>query len=80
MTQGEIGEVCGKSPGSLFRPFERNNAPRHPLFGPVRHNLPNPSLITERTKTAEMICISYRGFRGEDDFGCLHMKEARSSW
>ena len=26
--------------GSLFRPFERNNTARHPLFGPVRHNSP----------------------------------------
>ena len=33
-------EACGKSPDSLFRPFERNNALHHPLFGPVRHNSP----------------------------------------
>jgi hypothetical protein len=39
--------------------------------------LPNPSLITEPAKTAEMICISSKGFCGEDDCGYPRLKKAR---
>jgi hypothetical protein len=39
--------------------------------------LPNPSLITEPVKTADMICISSRGACGEEGFRCLRLKEAR---
>jgi hypothetical protein len=33
-------ESTRELPVSLFRPFEGNNASRHPLFGPVRHDSP----------------------------------------
>jgi hypothetical protein len=38
--------------------------------------LPNPSLITEPAKTADMISISSRGICGEDDFRCRREKES----
>lgn len=33
-------------------------------------NLPNPSIITKRGKTADMISISCAGTCGEEDFKC----------
>jgi hypothetical protein len=41
--------------------------------------LPNPSFITEPAKTADMICISFKGICGEDGFRFMGEKEARSS-
>jgi hypothetical protein len=37
-------------------------------------NLPNPSLINEPAKTADMISISFEDLCGEDDFRCLRLK------
>jgi hypothetical protein len=39
--------------------------------------LPNPSLIIEPTKTADMICISSKTLCGEEDFRCLREEKAR---
>jgi hypothetical protein len=41
-----------------------------------RHNLPNSSLIPEPAKTADMISISSKGLRGEEDFRYQRLKKA----
>jgi hypothetical protein len=46
---------------------------------PVNGDLPDPSLITEPVKVAEMICISSQGLCGEDDFGFRGWWHARLS-
>jgi hypothetical protein len=42
----------------------------------MQDNLPNPSLITEPAKTADMISISSKGICGEDGFGGQRLKKA----
>jgi hypothetical protein len=42
-------------------------------------NLPNPFIITEPSKTADMTSISSKGICGEEDFRHLGLKEARLS-
>ena len=43
----------------------------------IATSLPNPSLITESPKSADMISISSMGICGEDDSRCPRLKEVR---
>ena len=68
---GDWGSMW-KSSSSLFRPFERNNASRHALFGPVRHNSPRREDLKTLAIHLEITCrVSADLFRipGNVDLG-----------